>query len=69
MPKIEICKECGDGRKRVENKYFRNEKDMYQYLILDMLGTSLDNAREDLDDNAFTSLCLHICGFMAEYFS
>lgn len=67
MPKIEICKEFGDGRKEV--KVFRNEKDMYQYLILDMLETSLDNAREDLDDNAFTSLCLHICGFMAEYFS
>lgn len=69
MPKIEIIKELGDGRKEVEIKDFRNEKDMYQHLILDMLETSLDSAREDLDDNAFTSLCLQICGFMAEYFS
>lgn len=69
MFKIEIKKYHFDGTEATEQKSFRNEKDMYQYLIFDMLETTLDNAREDLDDNAFTSLCLHICGFMAEYFT
>lgn len=66
---VEIHKEYGDGSKKVERKEFRNKKDMYQYAILNNLAINLENAREELDDNAFTSLCLHICGFMAEYFT
>ena len=69
MLKIEIKTNHIDGTEETKQKSFRNEKDMYQYLIFDMLETTLDNAREDLDDNAFTSLCLQICGFMEEYFT
>lgn len=66
---VEICKGYGDGRKVVERKEFRSKKDAYQYAIIDSLETNLASAREELDDNAFTSLCLQICGFMAEYFT
>lgn len=69
MFEIKIKKYHIDGTEATEQKSFRNKKDMYQYLILNMLETILDKAREDLDDNAFTSLCLQICGFMAEYFT
>ena len=66
---IEIHKELGDGHKEVERKEFRNKYDRYQYAILNYLETHLESAREELEDNEFTALCLHICGFMAEYFT
>lgn len=55
--------------KEVERKEFRNEYDMYQYGILKYLDMNLESAREELEDNEFTALCLQICGFMAEYFT
>lgn len=69
MIEIEIRKDFHNGTVATERKSFTNEKDMYQYIMLNMLEAYLKRAREDLDDNAFTSLCLHICGFMAEYFT
>ena len=69
MITIEITKDCKDGQPLMERKSFINEKEMYEYIMLDMLETYLERAREDLDKNAFTGLCLKICGFMAEYFT
>lgn len=69
MIEIEIRKDFHNGIEATERKSFRNEKDMYQYILTNMLETYLERAKESLDDNAFTSLCLHICGFMAEYFT
>lgn len=66
---IDIYKEFGDGHKEVERKEFRNKYDLYQYAILNCLDTNLESAREELEDNEFIALCLHICGFMAEYFT
>ena len=69
MITIEIMKDYHDGGPIMERKTFKNKKDMYKYIIVDMLETYLDRAREDLDADVFTGLCLNICGFMAEYFT
>ena len=69
MIDIEIMKDYHDGKPVMERKSFRNKKDMYKYILFDMLGTYLDRAREELDADSFTGLCLNICGFMAEYFT
>lgn len=69
MIDIEIMKDYHDGKPVMERKSFRNKKDMYQYILFDMLETYLERAREELDDDSFTGLCLNICGFMAEYFT
>ena len=69
MINIEITKGYKDGRPVIERKSFRNKKDMYTYIISDILETYLEKAREDLDGDTFTGLCLNICGFMAEYFT
>ena len=69
MITIEITKDNNDEHLIMERKSFRNEKGMYEYIMIDMLATYLEIAREDLDKNAFTGLCLKICGFMAEYFT
>ena len=65
MITIEIMNDYRDGRPIMERKTFKNKKDMYKYIIVDMLET----AREDLNADVFTGLCLNICGFMAEYFT
>ena len=69
MIEIEIMKDYRDGKQIMERKTFRNKKDMYTYIISDILETYLEKAREDLDGDTFTGLCLNICGFMAEYFT
>ena len=69
MIDIEIMKDYHDGRPVMERKSFRNKKDMYKYILFDMLETYLERAREELDNDSFTGLCLNICGFMAEYFT
>ena len=69
MITIEMMKDYKDGHPLMERKSFRNKKEMYEYIMFDMLDTYLERAREDLDKNAFTGLCLNICGFMAEYFT
>lgn len=66
---VEISKEFFDGHKNVERKEFRNKYDLYKYVILDSLEMNMESAREELEDNEFTALCLQICGFMAEYFT
>ena len=68
MIEIEIMKDYRDGKQIMERKTFRNIKDMYKYIIFDILKTYLDKAREDLDEDVFTVLCFNICGFLAEYF-
>ena len=69
MITIEIMKDYRDGKPIMERKTFRNKKDMYKYIIFDMLDTYLEKAREDLDRDDFIGLCLKICGFMAVYFT
>ena len=69
MITIEMMKDYKDGHPLMERKSFRNKKEMYEYIMFDILDTYLERAREDLDKNAFTGLCLNICGFMAEYFT
>lgn len=44
-------------------------KKQYTHVIMDFLATTLESAREELTQNEFTSLCLNVCGFMAEYFT
>ena len=58
-----------DGEPITGRKSFRNEKAMYEYIIVDTLATYLEQAREDLDRDDFIALCLNICGFMSEYFT
>ena len=69
MITIELTKTAKDGEPITERKSFRNKKDMYDYIIFDILDTYLEQAREDLDRDDFIALCLNICGFMAEYFT
>lgn len=69
MITIELRKTVKDGEPITERKSFRNKKDMYDYILFDMLDTYLEQAREDLDRDDFIGLCLNICGFMAEYFT
>ena len=69
MIEIEIMKDYHGGEPIMERKSFRNKKDMYKYIIFDILEVYLERAREDLDEDVFTGLCLNICGFMAEYFT
>ena len=69
MITIELTKTAKDGEPITERKSFRNKKDMYDYIIFDILDTYLEQAREDLDRDDFIGLCLKICGFMAEYFT
>lgn len=70
MITIELTKNDKDGEQIItERKSFKNRKDMYNYILLDMLDTYLESAREDLDRDDFIGLCLNICGFMAEYFT
>ena len=66
---VETRKEFGDGHTEVIRKEFRNKYDLYKYTIVDYLATYMESAREELEDNEFTALCLQICGFMAEYFT
>lgn len=69
MIAVEISKEFVDGHKNVERKELTNKYDLYKYVILDNLEMNMESAREELEDNEFTALCLQICGFMAEYFT
>lgn len=69
MIEIEIKKDYHDGKTVMKRKSFRNKKDMYKFILFDMLEAYLERAREDLDEDNFTGLCLNICGFMAEYFT
>ena len=69
MITIKLTKNDKDGEPITERKSFINKKDMYDYILFDMLDTYLEQAREDLDRDDFMDLCLDICGFMEEYFN
>ncbi len=66
---VEIKKIYSDDSSGTEVKKFKNTKELYNYVIVDFLATTLVSAREELTQNEFTSLCLNICGFMSEYFT
>ena len=57
MITIELTKTAKDGEPITERKSFRNKKDMYDYIIFDILDTYLEQAREDLDRDDFIALC------------
>ena len=69
MITIELTKNNKEGEPITEQKSFKNHKAMYNYILLDIIDTYLESAREDLNRDDFISLCLNICGFMAEYFT
>lgn len=66
---VEIKKVYSDDSSGTEVKKFENTKELYEYVIQDLLATTLLSAREELTQNEFTGLCLNICGFMSEYFT
>lgn len=69
MVGVEITKIFNNDSSETELKKFKNEKDLYNYVITDFIATTLESAREEMTQNEFTSLCLNICGFMSEYFT
>ena len=66
---VEIKKEYSDGASETKTMKFNYKKDLYGYVIIDCIATTLESAREELTQNEFTNLCLNVCGFMAEYFT
>lgn len=66
---VEIKKQYTDDSSDTVVKKFESTKDVYNYVLIDYLSTTLESAQEELTQNEFTSLCLNVCGFMAEYFT
>ena len=66
---VKITKRYSDDSSESKIIKCENTKELYNYVLTDLLETTLESAREELTQNEFTSLCLNVCGFMSEYFT